>query len=797
MRTLLLGVLYTYSLLLATALSGNTNPQHFAALKISGKIINSQSNQALEYATISAYNTDSVLVEGTVSNDQGEFMLQLEKGLYYLKIDFIGFVQQSIQLQVSKSVQLETIQLVPNELILDAVEVTAEKSQTSLMLDKKVFNVGKDLTAQGGSANDILDNVPSVTVEANGAVSLRGNSGVRILINGRPSALADNNALQSIPAESIDRVEVITNPSARYEASGNAGIINIVLKKDQNVGLGGTVNVASGIPADHRVNTSFNYRKNKLNAFFNGGLRYSDFKGSSVVERENRVDGVTSFFDRKSRQDRNDEAINAFTGFDYSFSDRSKLTASYSIYHMVNTDQTFSDFLFTNQKNELTRQWAQQLDYREPQTFQQLDLIYDYQFKDKKTKFTAYLKNDIWQDDEREQIAIDESFPVQADLLNLRTRSLENSRDHLLQFDVERKIGKNTNLEFGVRGETRIISSDYIAESIQGSEWEIYNDIKNQLNYYERIGSAYIQFNKKWKKIKFQGGLRNEYTFVKVAFEEQTPDIIKKYNQLFPSASLQYSLSEQSTLQVNYSKRIRRPYFGSLNPFGGLNDITNVFQGNADLDPAYTQRFELNWLRNWEKLTINPAVYFSTTTDYFEYIMQRRADDVLVTTLTNLERENQYGWELNLNYQPAKFLRISNDFNIYGFSQNGEFEGQDFDFESWTWTNRLQVQSDLPFDIRIQGSLSYQAPERNSQLEELEVIYADFGLSKKWTKRLTMTINVRNAFASRKWRATINRPSFTQYQEEVWQGRRISFGLSYRFDKGAGSEGRRQRGSIR
>ncbi|MEM0991666.1 MAG: TonB-dependent receptor [Bacteroidota bacterium] len=786
----LLGVLLFVSAFTATPM--------FANFQIKGQLLAEDGQQALEYATISAFK-DSMLVDGTITDEAGIFKLNLEKGEYRLRIEFIGYANKEMPINVNQNMDLGSILLTSDNVSLDAVEITAEQSEYNLRLDKKVFNVGKDLLSRGGSVTDILDNVPSVTVEPNGAVSLRGNSGVTILIDGKPSALTQNDALSTIPASSIERVEVITNPSARYESAGNAGIINIVLKKDRKVGFNGRASISAGIPADSRPVFSFNYRRDKINFFGNLGARYANFIGRSDAQRTRTLNGITSSFSTKEDQDRNDKAVFGFIGMDYLMNDENTLTGSYSNYSVINTDQSSINFLYRDAAGNLTQEWNQIFDYREPESYNQLDLTYTRRFAaDKNKKWTVTFQHDFWFNNETENTTIDEVFPTEFERLRLRTNTIESSKDYLLQTDYQTSLGKNGTLEMGLRAETRVIKSDFIAENREEEEWNVFQGFDNELNYYERIGGAYVQYGQKFEQLSYLLGLRAEYTFVNIDLLDELEDVTKTYTRLFPTFNMSYQFTDATATQLSYSRRIRRPHFGFLNPFAGFSNPTEIFQGNPDLDPAYTHRVEWNLVQTWEKVSLNPAIYYSATEDYFEFYFEQQADGLVTQTPINLALEENYGLEIIASYRPSKALSLNGEFNWFGYQQRGEFLAQNFDFAATTWNSRFTARYRFLSTFSAQARWNYQAAYQDAVSKRKAIQYADFAISKSFfDEKLTATFNLRNAFDSRWYRSITNISGVTQTDNRAWNVRRFSVDLTYQFQQGEGGRLRNMRRSIR
>lgn len=796
-----MGLLAIASSLLATALPVANNIK----VSLTG-IIMADAATPLEYATVSAYTTDTILLDGTVTDADGKFELSLPKGDYNLQIEFIGFATKKLPVSLRKQTDLGAIPLAEGGINLDAVEVRADKSEMVLKLDKKVFNVGKDALAGGGSANEVLEQIPSVTVGADGTVALRGDAGVTILINGRPSALADNGALSSISAASIESVEVITNPSAKYEASGTAGILNIILKKENNRGYGGNVSIGTGFPDNHTLDLNVNFRGEKFNAFANVGGRYSNFNGSGVLNRTSTLGGTASNLRRVTDQLRNDLAGSGFFGIDYNVSPTEVISASYAIYHMRNDDESLIDFAYSDPSTAPAaapeRTLLQTTDHLEPGTYNQIDLSYGKDFATKGRKLNIYFKNDFWREPEYDEIALNQIVPTAEELYRYRTVSDEGSTDYLVQINYESPLGEASNFEVGGQAETRIITSDYNAEIAGESGFEPIPGFTNDFDYFERIGAAYAQYAYRSDKFSFQAGLRTEFTAVRTEdVLEETEDIKKDYLNLFPSLSMRYTLSETTSSQLSYGRRIRRPGFSSLNPFGGIGDPTSLFIGNPDLNPIYIDRVEWNLLYRKDKLTLNPAVYATQVNDFFKYVIEQQDENIfgldqgtIIVTPANLGKEQLLGLELTANYQASEALRLSGEFNYYGFRETGMLEGRDFAVTGGTWAGSLRASLELPGDVRFQGSYRYSAARRDAQGVNKATYYANFSLSKEWKGRYTVSANVRSRrfFNSERFR-----PTFTETEDFQWTGWRTALSFRYRFEKGARADQRRSRGSIR
>ncbi|RTZ46586.1 hypothetical protein EJ377_21010 [Chryseobacterium arthrosphaerae] len=366
--------------------------------------------------------------------------------------------------------------------------------------------------AKGGSANDVLNNVPSVSVDVNGAVSLRGNSGVNILIDGKPSVISLNNGLEQIPASQIEKVEVITNPSAKYQAQGNAGIINIVLKKNTLSGLNSSVQAGVGDPANYNGNINFSYKKEKFNLFGNIGTR---FRNLHIKEDRNQTtlkNGVKNLLLQNNMTDRRDQAYNFYVGGDYYINDKNTLTGSF--YHSIliinnHINYVYNYFNQSNVQDSLIHRYEH---YREPKKYNQLELNYVKNFEQKGKSWTTSLRYDFWNDDENQDISQYRLFPSRVSSPELVTRNIESSNDIFVQSDyIQEK--NDSKLEMGIRGDFRAIKSDYQTVSDE----VLLQQYNNKLNYSENLLGAYMQWGNKINKWRYLLGLRSELSMIRIS----------------------------------------------------------------------------------------------------------------------------------------------------------------------------------------------------------------------------------------------------------------------------------------
>ena len=765
--------------------------------KISGIIIDAETKEPLEFATVSLLK-DGKLIDGIITNEKGEFSISANKGTYTIKVDYISYKSHEANIQLDKNLDLGTISLKIDMEALDAVEVVAERSTVDLKLDKKVFNVGKDLLSQNGSLVQILENVPSVAVDLDGGVSLRGNANVTVLINGKPSVLAANNGLDQISAQQIERIEVITNPSSRYQAAGTAGIINVIMKKNKKGGLSGSLSMSNSIRADFNTNANLNYKTNKINIFSTLGYRFVD---SKFTERSNQNSLVGDDFVnlyQTSDSYRNTKVSNIYVGMDYFLNEKNTFTASYYKVLIDRNNKSNYTYNYFDSQNSNDSTLVRNEKYDEPMDHNQLELSYEKTFDKKGKKLLIDFQYDFWDDDENETFHTQKLTPELLPEELSRTRDIESSKDYLLQLDYVNPINENTTFETGLRGETRVISSDYKAEVFNGDTWEIFNGINNDVDYKEQIGGIYAQYAGKLNKLSYQLGLRTEFTKIDISDKNNEFKNTKDYTKLFPTAHLTYTFSEKTNMQLSYSRRINRPSFWHLNPFGGLAQLNAIRQGNPDMDPALTNSLELGFLTRIGKLRINPSIYYQNTDDPFQFITERNEDDILVTKPINIDTENRIGIEISMNYRPFKWMQLSGELNYFSFEQMGLYENVDFGFKDSRWFTRINSRIKLPSDITMQTSFNYNGRNESAQTITKSNYSLDLGLNKNFlNNKATITFNIRNMLDSREQIQTRYGDDFTYSNTRKLLGPKYTLTLMYRFNQNGKTKTRRPGGSNR
>ncbi|OXG07039.1 outer membrane receptor protein involved in Fe transport [Flavobacterium araucananum] len=765
--------------LLITFLIGFSVFAQSTQFTLKGKVIDSKTNQPLPYVTVILVSSSQKPKEVS-SDENGNYILKSSSGNYQLKVEFIAY-----KTQITKTFELnqdlvQNISLDENINELEAVNVIAEKSAVELKLDKKVFNVGKDILSRGGSANDILNNVPSVNVDVAGVVSLRGNNSVTVLIDGKPSMLTANNGLSQISSANIEKIEVITNPSAAYEAQGGGGIINIVLKKNSMKGFNGSLQAGIGNPENYNSNANVSYKTEKINLFANLGYREMNIYGYNKQFQRNINNEITSFLNQYDDNKGNYSTTNIYIGGDYYINDKNTLTGSYYRSKNTNRENTKYNYNYSNVNNETDSIISRSQKYVEPQIYNAIELNYVKTFDKKDKKWTSSLQYVFWNDDENQYIDQKRIYPDQSPVSNLYTNDIESSNDIFIKSDFVNPINENSKIEMGIRSDLRAIRSDYytiLDDMLQ-------NQFTNKLKYDENLYSAYFQFAGKIKKFNYLLGLRSEVSDIQIADTKNTFNNSKNYINLFPTVHLVYNLTPKTDVQLSYSKRINRPRFWQLNPFSGLSDLRNLTVGNPDLDPMFTNSFELTVLAKPGKFSINPSVYYQHTMNFFEYIVERTDENYFINTPVNLGTENRYGAEVSTTYNPTNWLRLSMDFNYYTFKQEGSYKNIAYNVEDQTWISSFR--SVLKFPKIISGDFSFRYRGKSQGVQTLtEAQYnANVGLSKDFLDdKMSVTLNVNNLFDSQIRKRETTTPSYYLLSEYKSQGRYVNLTVIYRFNR--------------
>ena len=773
---------------------------------LTGRVIDADTKGPLDYATVSLYNQlDSTLVGGNISDESGHFSLEVEPGSYYIIVEFLSYQARTVSGIIlsgdEREVDLGVIALSPASAALEEVLVVAEKSQMQLSLDKKVFNVGKDLASRGGTAVDLLDNVPSVQVDVEGNVSLRGSNSVRILVDGKPSGLigiSGSNGLRQLQANMIEQIEVITNPSARYEAEGMAGIINIILKKERKNGLNGSFDFTVGQPDNYGAAINLNYRANKLNFFTSYGIFYREGPGRGSLYQEIYSGDTTFITIQDNERRRSGLSNNIRFGADYFFSPKDILTTSVNL--RFGNDQNYAETWYQDYLFSLDNPTGITLrtdDEQEDEWKMEYALTYRKTFDRKKQEFTFDAR---YQDNSEEEGSdlVNRHYTPELepdgtpDLLQ-RSDNKESEKQLLLQADYVHPIGKEGKFEAGWRSTFRAIDNDFLVRELVDDEWISLPGLSNNFEYDENIHAAYLIYGNKQGRFSWQLGLRPELSQVSTRLLQTNEINDRNYLNLFPSGHFSYEFTKNNSAQISYSRRVRRPRFWDLNPFFTFSDNRNFFSGNPDLDPEFTHSMELGHLKYWGSASLSTSLYYRHTEGKIERIRTINEDGTTLTRPENLLTEDAFGLEFVGSWSPFEWWKLNADFNFFRAITDGGNLGPEYASDTYSWFTRGTSRFTLWKHTDVQARFHYRAPRQTTQGRQRSSYSLDLAASRDILKNNgTLTLSIRDLFNTRRRRSITEGESFYTESDFQWRARQITLSLNYRLhqQKKRGGQGR-------
>lgn len=772
----------------------------FAKGNVTGTVLNKETGEPMDFVTVQIFDINGKPLNiNTITDDLGEFSLNnVPDGSYTVKIMNVGSINQERPVTVKGSdVGLGIINLADDAKLLKEVVVEGIRSQMRFELDKKVFQVDNNIASAGASASELLESIPSVEVDQDGEVSLRGNSSVTVWINGKDSGLtADNRAqiLEQIPAESIDRIEVITNPSAKYSPEGSAGIINIILKKNTRGGYFGSAELSANSRGGGNASVNINYNVGKWETFASVGFRMRHNTGGSIMRRDFE-DGTYTHSDG----DRNNHGNNLFVRLGATY----HLTAADEFYingfgmfghRWGNSTSDYkstlpgmwnSDSQKSHEKNDMrgahgefgyAHEWSEDHNLR-------ASVSYNYWGG---SRWNSYSETEIWPAD---SIATD----YREQEMPLNTNSWEGKLDYTNVFSQYLK------LEAGYNG-------NYSRENSPNTTWRgadkasvtLSEELYNRFIYNNNISALYFTLGGRTGILSYSGGVRAEAWQIRARSlsygqtEKDAPVYKKDKFSLFPSVYLSLALPNDNELQLNYTRRIRRPWGGQLNSFRNISDPTSISFGNPKLDPEYSNSFELNYLKTWTYHILSVSAYMRQASNLMNRIAYRDGD-VMYSTWANVASQINSGVEIVAkNSLFRNVLDLTTTVNLYqshisGWTYNVVAEsGKEISLagkvqNSFAWDARMMANVRLPWDLSLQLTGRYNSESKTATGSRQPGWSVDAGL-RKVSGNWSFALNCRDIFNSRRWKNTINVDGqYTEFNERWNGGRTIRLTIKYSF----------------
>jgi outer membrane receptor protein involved in Fe transport len=771
--------------------------------QVSGRLVDASTQETLPFATVRAFSeADSALASGQTTDMEGRFSLSLPYGRYYLLIDFVGYqtiTRSGVVLEAGQaSLALGDVAMKENEALLSEVEVVGERMAATYELDRRVYNVAQASTMAGTNASQLLDNLPSVQVDmAEGTISLRGSANVRILIDGKPAALSGMSsaeALRNLQSDMIERVEVVTNPSARYDAEGEAGVINIVLKKNRRQGINGSFSLNAGWPANFGASASLNFRKEKVNFFGSYGVAYRNFPGYAR-SMQRFIDPDTSYYYRRNREHvRGGASHNARVGLDYYVTPSLSLTGSVMYNTSGGRNEVVLQYLDFSGTDVLGQEVGRTEDEEEDSQNWGLGFSMKKTFERKGHEWTFDAQ---WADEQDLEVSDlfeqNRTFATVPDIVQ-RSSNTENQQNWFVQSAYIRPFAAKAQFEAGFRANYRLIENAYLVEQQEANGWFPLPDFNNDFTYTEQIGAAYAMLGNDAAKVSWQVGLRAEHTFIstELAFTEEYNE--QRYLNLFPSGHIAFKFSEEESLQLSYSRRLSRPGFRWLLPFSNFSDSRNFRAGNPALRPEFTDAFEVGWLQNWETGSLMSSAYYRYRTQVIQRITTVDDNDFTVTMPVNLSFQHAVGLEFSWTQDVTKFWTLTANANVYREQTEGSYAGERLYAEAVTMNGRASSKWKLSDTFDAQANFRYSAPRNSPQGKIQSMSVIDLAFAKNlWKGKGTLTLAVQDLLNSQKWRSVTDLPDYYAESEFQWRARQVVMSFTYRLNQ----QGRGERGGRR
>ena len=763
---------------------------------ISGSLIAKSSKKPMEFGNVALYKlADSSFVGGTMTDTEGKFyMSHISDGQYYLVCGRLGFEQiNSISFIIDPQhpkKDIGKIQLIETALPADSIVVTAEKPTLNIAIDRKVYDTAKDLTSGSGTVADMLQNVPSVSVDIDGNVSLRGSENVLILINGRSSPLMGKNraaVLQQMPASSIEKVEVITNPSAKYKPEGTSGIINLVLKKNTQVGLNGSLSANTGMDSRFNNNLSLNYNPGHFNLYGNGGIR-QDYRLRSSSDIRQMIDPnsrTNSYYNQHSKGHSRPLSCIAGLGMDFTPDTSNRMGISGNYFFRDNSQRSDSRNILMDNNSAVTSDYLRSLSGNEHEFDNEGTAYYERSFG--KEDHNLHLEYNISSQPERETGHYANTYyilPQNPPYDN----SIAKRTDVQNQFtaDYSNPLSENSKFEAGFSHEQNKQDINNYADYFDTTAHSLIVDITktNRFIYHENIEAIYATFEHSFGKIGFMGGLRYEYAHNNSHLITGDSLYSKNFSEVYPSLHLSYALDENSELQLNYSRRTNRPDGEDLNPFPEYRDRLNIESGNPRLLPEFIHSIELGWQRRLNQLTITPSIYYRYKYNGFTQVTIPYQDSVLLTIRRNLSSDKSAGAELIIGGSVGNYLDADISFNAFRNTIDASNIGFSNSKSVVSWSGNFNINWKPRPSAMLQLNSFYRSARLTPQGRNLANFVANLGMRQDlFNEKISISLTVSDIFNSRIFKTQL-RTTWLNGDTRFSRNSRVVFlGAAYHFGK--------------
>lgn len=788
-------------------LSFNLFAQTGGKAKITGVLKDAQTQETIPFAT--AVLTDKATkanVKVAQTDINGAFTLpDLPAGTFTFKISFVGY-QTMVRDNVVITATTGTLNFGEIKMktaagnALKDVTVTAQKATMQLGIDKKVFSVDQSLVSEGGSAGDLLQNVPSVSTDMDGNVSLRGSTGVKVLIDGKPSLIAGGNVAQilaSIPASSIESVELITNPSAKYDAEGQSGIINIVLKKNTKLGFNGSVALTAGNRDNYNGNTNLSFQNSKVNIYGNYGYRYGNRVGGGFQDITYKSDtSLTRFANQSTVSNSLDKGHNAKAGIDYYLAPKSVISLSGGFNSRENERNEQLDIrqlglsgapvLLSNRTNTTDgygNSYDLNLDYVQKFTKPKEELSFNFGYSHGTNNNDQVYSTTTTN---RNGTAINENLGLQ------RVFNTGDNTNYNIQTDYALPVGKAGKIEAGYRSQIRLGNNNQFADAILANT-DVYvrnNALINNFDSKDQVHALYLNYQNQIKDFGYQIGLRGEDARLDTHLEGYTNNVLTPsegnihYKRIYPSVFLTQKLKGDQQVQASYTRRVNRPRPWDTNPFLDVSDPLNYRGGNPNLLPEDVHSFELGYSKYFKKVTLTSSLYFRQTNDVIQRVRSTPVNGIITSTPQNLTNQINSGLELIGRFDLVKALNFTTNVNLYQAKFAGDTRFDIAPSSGFSWNANLTGNLTVVKNVSLQVRGDYRAAEVMAQGKRNAMYGIDGGAKYDFpNKKASLSLNIRDVFNTRRWSMTTEDKATIVDFERQMQGTMGNLTFSYRFGK--------------
>lgn len=804
MRFFLIKLLLLF--IFTNSVQGNIPEDDSRSARITGVVLDEASGTRMEFANIAVYSKDdSALISGGITNDKGYFEITgIKFGEYYLEANFIGFSKEKIDdIVVTKDepvIDVGRIALRPSSVELEGVEVVADKAPVEFKLDKKVVNVSQVISAVGGTAVDVLENTPSVQVDIEGNVTVRGSSNFTVLIDGRPSVLSGSEALRQIPSSALENIEIITNPSAKYEPDGMAGIINLVTKKNSMNGLSGIVNASAGTGDKYRGDFTLNYRTEKFNFLLGADWRDETNYGSMSSSRETFSNDTTRFLLIDGTRNFNRSGNNLKAGVEWFASD--KTTFGLSAETGKSKNRSYGDGETRNYTVPASENIFSVTEENSERTsdFYSFNFNFQHNFNTEghKIEAMAFYSGEESDDLEEESEILANSQFQKTDQFIERVSALETEEESefRLKVDYTNPFSETGRLEAGLlsRIDAEVEGLDFKVFDEETGTWIVNDDYSNVTDFRRDIHAVYSTYSNAFGDFEYMAGLRGELTLREIKNTNAASTELNRFD-LFPTVHTSYKLNENNELMASYSRRINRPSGRDLDPNPNYYNRYTIRIGNPALEPEYTNSYELGAMRRFgERRSYFSLDAFHRVTDNKIERYQTLENDIFYLRSGNLSKDFSTGLELTGNVDFTEWLLVNASVSMYKYRITGDLLGENIDRESTNWNGRMNTTLRFAENSRMQVNGFFRGPSVSAQGESKAMFFSNISYRHDFfNRKLSATVSVRDPLGTAKFERESYDTDFRSWFQWRREPRVVMLTLSYRINNFK-SEGRNERG---